>query len=161
MHLVAFPKLTQAYEARRVHTPNLRTVVRHVSVCGLALLQEHEDALVALATRAGPAEVAVFCQALAEVHRPEGEEAKVRAAGSRSVRISAVGDLAHLDAMLDPALATRLKATLAATAKCQSQPRRRPYPWRAYRGRARTGSAARHGEHPPAPRRAPGGRGPR
>ncbi len=122
VHLVAFPKLAAAYADGRVHTPNLRTIVRHVPACGLAVLQEHEDALVDLATRAGPAEVAVFCQALAEVHHPDGEEAKIRAAGLRSVRITGVGDLAQLDAMLDPALAARLKATLAATARASRTP---------------------------------------
>jgi uncharacterized protein DUF222 len=117
VHLVAFPKLAKAYETGLVHTPNLRTIIRHLPACGLGVLQDHEDALVELATGAGPAEVAVFCHALAEVHRPDGEEAKVRAAGLRSVRITPVGDLARLDAMLDPAVAARLKATLAATAR--------------------------------------------
>ena len=122
VHLVAFPKLAAAYQAGVVHTPNLRTIVRHLPACGLGVLQDHEDALVELATHAGPAEVAVFCQALAEVHRPDGDQAKARAAGLRSVRISPVGDLAHLDAMLDPAVAARLKATLAATAKAARSP---------------------------------------
>src|SRR5688500_4793737 len=90
VHLVAFPKLADAYAAGLVHTANLRTIVRHVPACGLGVLQEHGDALVELATGAGPAEVGVFCQALAEVHRPEGDAAKVRAAGLRSVRISRV-----------------------------------------------------------------------
>ena len=122
VHLVAFPKLAAAYQAGRVHTPNLRTIIRHVPACGLNVLQDHEDALLDLATHAGPAELGVFCQALAEVHHPEGDEAKVRAAGMRSVRISPVGDLAHLDAMLDPALAARLKTTLAATARATRSP---------------------------------------
>ncbi|HWM00301.1 MAG TPA: DUF222 domain-containing protein [Nocardioidaceae bacterium] len=122
VHLVAFPKLAKAYAAGRVHTPNLRTIIRHLPACGLGVLQEHEDALLELATQAGPAEVGVFCQALAEVHRPDDDEAKVRAAGLRSVRITAVGDLAHLDAMLDPALAARLKASLAATARATRAP---------------------------------------
>jgi hypothetical protein len=111
VHLVAFPKLAAAYQAGWVHTPNLRTIIGHVPACGLGVLQDHEDALVELATGAGPAEVAVFCQALAEVHRPDAAEAKVRAAGLRSVRIAPVGDLARLDAMLDPPVAARLKAT--------------------------------------------------
>jgi len=117
VHLVAFPKLAAAYAAGRVHTPNLRTIVRQVPACGLGVLRDHEDALVDLATRAGPAEVGAFCQALAEVHRPDGAEAKIHAAGLRSVRITAVGDLARLDAMLDSALAAGLKATLTATAR--------------------------------------------
>jgi hypothetical protein len=33
------------------------------------------------------------------------------------VRITGVGDLAHLDAMLDPVVAARLKTTLTTTAK--------------------------------------------
>jgi Domain of unknown function (DUF222) len=121
-HLVAFPRLAHAYAAGRVHTPNLRTIIRHVPACGLAVLQDHEDALVELATRAGPAEIGVFCQALAEVHHPDRDQAKVRAAGLRSVRITGVGDLAHLDAMLDPVVAARLKATLTATAKAGRTP---------------------------------------
>jgi hypothetical protein len=122
VHLAAFPKLAAAHAAGAVHTPNLRTIIRHVPACGLDVLQGHEDALVELAAHAGPAEVGVFCQALAEVHHPERDQAKVRAAGLRSVRISPVGELAHLDAMLDPAVATRLKATLATTAKATRTP---------------------------------------
>ncbi len=64
----------------------------------------------------------VFCQALAQVHHPEGDEAKVKAQGQRSVRIVAVGELAHLDAMLDPVLAARLKSTLAALARASRTP---------------------------------------
>ncbi|HWL97738.1 MAG TPA: DUF222 domain-containing protein, partial [Nocardioidaceae bacterium] len=114
VQLVALPKLA-AYETGGCTRRTLRTIIGHLPACGLGVLRDHEDALVDLATHAGPAEVAVFCQALAEVHHPEGEEAKIRAAGSRSVRITAVGDLAHLDAMLDPAVAARLKAPTTST----------------------------------------------
>ena len=145
---------TSAYAAGRVHTPNLRTIVRHVPACGLGVLRDHEDALVALATRAGPAEVGVFCQALAEVHRPEGEEAKVRAAGLRSVRITGVGDLAHLDAMLDPAAGRPTQGHPGRDRPCQPQPRRRSDPRRAVRGRAGGPAASRHGRRPAQPCRA-------
>ena len=151
VHLVAFPKLAAAYQAGRVHTPNLRTVVRHVPACGLGVLRDHEDALVDLATRAGPAEVGVFCQALAEVHRPEGDEAKIRAAGLRSVRITGVGDLAHLDAMLDPAAGHPAQGHPGRDRPCQPDPRRRPDTWRAVRGRVGGPAASRHGRRPAQP----------
>ncbi|HWL95788.1 MAG TPA: DUF222 domain-containing protein [Nocardioidaceae bacterium] len=122
VQLVALPKLAKAYDAggctRRTCAPSSGTC----PPAGWACCATTRTRWSTCATRAGPAEVAVFCQALAEVHHPGGGEAKVRAAGSRSVRISAVGDLAHLDAMLDPAVAARLKATLTATAKASRSP---------------------------------------
>jgi hypothetical protein len=45
------------------------------------VLLGHEHTLVEPATRAGHVEVAVFCQALAEVHHRDRDQAKVRAAG--------------------------------------------------------------------------------
>ncbi|HEX2177274.1 MAG TPA: DUF222 domain-containing protein [Nocardioidaceae bacterium] len=121
-HLAAFPQLAAAYAAGLVHTPNLRTILRHRKACGLAALQAHEDLLVALATQAGPQELAVFCQHIAEVDQPDRDQAKAKALGLRSVRLARVGDLAHLDAMLDPVLADQLKATLAAMTKASRQP---------------------------------------
>lgn len=120
--LADFPKLAAAYRVGTAHTANLRAVVAHVSSCGLEVLQAHEEALVLLATKAGPAEIYTFCRELADTVRPDRDEAKVKATGSRMVKIVRVGDLAHLDAMLDPALATQLKATLAAMAKAARTP---------------------------------------
>jgi hypothetical protein len=70
-----------------------------------------------LTTKAGPGEVKEFCQTLADLQRPDRDQARVRALGLRQVRIVRVGDLAHLDAMVDPPAAEQLKATLAAMAK--------------------------------------------
>ncbi len=120
--LADFPKLAAAYRVGTAHTANLRAVVAHVSSCGLEVLQAHEEALVLLATKAGPAEIYTFCRELADTVRPDRDEAKVKATGSRMVKIVRVGDLAHLDAMLDPVLATQLKATLAAMAKAARTP---------------------------------------
>jgi hypothetical protein len=153
VHLVAFPKLAAAYAAGVVHTPNLRTIIRHLPASGLGVLQEHEDALVELATGAGPAEVAVFCQALAEVHRPDGDQAKVRAAGLRSVRITPVGDLAHLDAMLDPRRGRPPQSHTQGVPgrdrprhpHPRRRPRRLPHPRGTHRRRPRTPPATRHG----------------
>jgi len=122
-HLVEFPKLAQAYRAGEVSTGNLRVVVDHLRPCGLAALQANEDLLVDLATRAGPGEVKQLCQHIADLHHPDRDQAKAKALGLRSVKISRVGDLAHVDAMLDPVVADQLKATLAAMAKA-SRPTR-------------------------------------
>ena len=116
-HLVEFPKLAAAHRAGDVSTGNLRVVVDHLRPCGLAALQANEDLLVDLATRAGPSEVKQVCQQIADLHHPDRDQARSKALGLRSVRISRVGDLAHVDAMLDPVVADLLKATLAAMAK--------------------------------------------
>src|SRR5262249_28197982 len=49
--------------------------------------------------------------------KPDRERDQVRAMGSRLVRIRRLGDQMHLDAMVDPVLGDRLKATLAAMVK--------------------------------------------
>jgi hypothetical protein len=115
--LADFPQLANAYRAGRVHTGNLRTMLAWVKPCGLDVLQAHEEQLVVLATRTGPAEITEFCRQLADLNHPDRDEAKAKALGLRSVRIVRVGDLARLDAMLDPAVADQLKATLAAMTK--------------------------------------------
>jgi Domain of unknown function (DUF222) len=117
LHLVAFPQLAAAYRAGLAHTGNLRTIVRHLKPCGIEVLQAHETQLLLLATQAGPREIDQFCRHLADLHRPDHDEAGTKALGQRSVRIARVGDLAHLDAMLDPVIADQLHATLAAMTK--------------------------------------------
>jgi hypothetical protein len=44
-HLVDFPKSAGGYRAGRIHTANLRTILKHRQACGLAVLQAHEDQL--------------------------------------------------------------------------------------------------------------------
>jgi hypothetical protein len=102
LHLVAFPQLAAAYRAGLAHTGNLRTIMRHLKSCGLAALQAHEPQLLMLATKAGPREIDEFCRHVADLNQPDRDESRAKALGQRSVRIVRVGDLAHLDAMLDP-----------------------------------------------------------
>jgi len=116
-NLVSFPKLTAAHRDGLASTPNLRMVMSHLKACGLDALQAHEDQLLLLATKAGPGEVKEFCQTLADLQHPDRDKARVHALGLRQVRVVRVGDLAHLDAMLDPVVAEQLKATLATMAK--------------------------------------------
>jgi len=116
LHLMSFPKLAAAYRAGSASTASLRVVMSHIKACGLDALQAHEDQLLLLTTKAGPGEVREFCQTLADLQRPDRDQARVKALGLRQVRIVRVGDLAHLDAMLDPVVAEQLKATLATMA---------------------------------------------
>jgi uncharacterized protein DUF222 len=117
LHLAAFPQLAAAYRAGVAHTGNLRAILRHLKPCGIAVLQAHEPQLLILATQAGPREIDQFCAHLADLNHPDRDHARATALGQRSVRIARVGDLAHLDAMLDPVIADQLHATLAALAK--------------------------------------------
>ncbi|MGH3368307.1 MAG: DUF222 domain-containing protein, partial [Nocardioidaceae bacterium] len=116
-HLDDLPQLAAAYRAGQIHTGNLRTILNHRKPCGLAVLQAHQPQLVLLATQTGPKQITEFCQMLADLNHPDRDQAKAKALGLRSVRIVRVGDLARLDAMLDPAVADQLKATLAAMTK--------------------------------------------
>jgi len=122
LHLVAFPHLAQAYTAGRVPTANLRALLTHVSGCGLDVLQRYEEALLQLALLTSPREIHTFCRELAAVHKPDREHDTITAQGGRLVRIHRLGDLAHLDAMLDPILADRLKTTLTTLAKASRTP---------------------------------------
>ncbi|MDQ4086197.1 MAG: HNH endonuclease [Actinomycetota bacterium] len=125
LRLVDFPQLAEVYRDGRAHTANLRAIVEAVGCCGLEVLQAHEPALVDLAVRAGPGEIKQFCQLLADLNHPDRDEKKVRAQSGKMVRIARVGDLMHLDAMLDPALGARLKATLTAMARHAAAEHRR------------------------------------
>jgi len=116
LNLVAFPKLAAAYRDGLASTPNLRMVMSHIKVCGLGALQAHETQLLQLTTRTGPGEVRQFCQALADLQHPDRDSTRANALGLRQVRIVRVGDLAHVDAMLDPVVGEQLKATLATMA---------------------------------------------
>jgi hypothetical protein len=141
LNLVAFPRLAAAYRAGTAHTGNLRTIVRHLKPCGLAVLQAHEAQLLLLATQAGPREIDQFCGHLADLNRPDRDHAHAHALGQRSVRIARVGDLAHLDAMLDPVIADQLHATLAALTKAT----------RTNPTRTNAASTAQAGDDPEAP----------
>ncbi|HWL98493.1 MAG TPA: hypothetical protein VNP20_14180 [Nocardioidaceae bacterium] len=61
--------LAEAYRSGLAHTGNLRTVVRHLKPCGLAVLQAHETQLL-LATQAGPREIDGYCRHLADHNHP-------------------------------------------------------------------------------------------
>jgi hypothetical protein len=127
-HLVDLPALAGVYRAGLAHTANLRAIVEYVPRCGLAVMQDHEMQLVAVATACGPRQVHAFCQRLLEVTRPEHDRDTVTAAGLRMVRIHRVGDLAHVDAMIDPEVAGRLKTCVAAMAQAARDPGEpRPY----------------------------------
>jgi hypothetical protein len=117
LNLVSFPKLASAHREGLASTANLRMVMSYIRACGLDALQAHEDQLLLLTTKTGPGEVKQFCQALADLQHPDRDKARVNALGLRQVRIVRVGDLAHLDAMLDPVVAEQLKAALATMAK--------------------------------------------
>ena len=115
--LVTFPKLAAAYRAGTASTGNLRMVMAHTRAGGLDALQAHEDQLLLLTTTTGPGEVKQFRQRLADLQHPDRDQARVHALGLRQVRIARVGDLAQLDAMLDPVVAEQLKSSLAVMAK--------------------------------------------
>src|SRR5262245_17411851 len=116
-HLTAFPQLAAAYSAGLVPTGNMRVLMKQIKAVGLGVLQANEDALVTVCTQAGPGQVKQLCDYLADLHQPDRDQAKVRAQGARLVRIHPLGDLGHLDAMIDPVLADRLKSTLAMMVK--------------------------------------------
>lgn len=113
LQLVHLPRLARAYREGHAHTANVRAVLSHLTSCGLGVLQAYEDALVELSTQTSPREIHHFCRELASVHRPDREGSRVAVQGGRLVRVRRVGDLAHLDAMLDPVVADRLKASLS------------------------------------------------
>jgi hypothetical protein len=111
------PLLAAAFDAGEVTDEHVDTVLRWVKPCGLAAIQESDSTLVELARSAGPKDLEEALEHLADLVRPDRDGDKVKALGLRSFVARKVGDLVHVDAMIEPALGEALKTAVEAGAK--------------------------------------------
>jgi hypothetical protein len=106
-----------AFAAGEVSDEHVDALLRWVKTCGLEAIQTNEATLLDLAHDAGPKELVEALEQLADLVKPDRDGDKVKALGQRRITIRRVGDLVHVDAMIEPALGEALKTAVEAEAK--------------------------------------------
>jgi Domain of unknown function (DUF222) len=114
--LPALPGFAAAFAAGQVNEEHLDTLARWVKTCGLDAIRAHEATLLELAKQASASELAAALEVLADVARPDRDADKVAALADRFITIRGVGDLVHVDAMVEPALGEALQTAVEAGA---------------------------------------------
>jgi hypothetical protein len=110
------PGFAAAFAAGRVSEEHLDTVARWTKPCGLAAVQDHEATLVELAEHASPKELEQALGLLAELANPDRDADQVAALADRFLTVHRLGDLVHVDAMVEPALGEALQTAVEAGA---------------------------------------------
>jgi hypothetical protein len=106
------PGFAAAFAAGRVSEEHLDTVARWTKPCGLAVIQDHEATLVELAEHASPKELEQALGLLAELGNPDRDADQVAALADRFLKVHRLGDLVHVDAMVEPAVGEALQTVL-------------------------------------------------
>jgi hypothetical protein len=155
--LPELPGFGAAFAAGRVSEEHVDTVIRWTKPCGLAVIQDHEPTLVQLAEHATPRELEQALGVLADLANPDRDADQVAALADRFIRVHRLGDLVHVDAMVEPALGEALKTAVEAGATLPTGIKPAddgPHPPAAPGRRVRDDRAARHRHpHQPGPRR--------
>jgi hypothetical protein len=106
------PGFADAFAAGRVSEEHVDTVARWTKPCGLAVIQDHEATLVELAEHASPRELEQALGLLAELANPDRDADQVAALADRFLKVHRLGDLVHVDAMVEPAVGEALQTVL-------------------------------------------------
>jgi hypothetical protein len=114
--LPELPGFAAAFAAGRVSEEHLDTVARWTKPCGLAVIQDHESTLVELAEHASPRELEQALGLLADLGNPDRDADQVAALADRFLTVHRLGDLVHVDAMVEPALGEALQTAVEAGA---------------------------------------------
>jgi hypothetical protein len=115
--LTELPLFAAAFGAGEVTDEHVDMVLRWTKACGLEAVQASEDALVDLARKVDPQGLDEALEHLADLANPDRDGDLVQALGRRSFTARKVGDLVHVDAMIEPALGEALKTAVEAGAK--------------------------------------------
>ncbi|MGH3385168.1 MAG: DUF222 domain-containing protein [Nocardioidaceae bacterium] len=110
------PEVAAAFAAGAITDEHVDTLVRATRLCGLETVQTHQTTLVTLAKAASANEVQQAVEVLADLVRPDRDADLVAALGGRRVTIAGLGDLVHVDALVEPALGEALKTAVEAGA---------------------------------------------
>lgn len=111
------PRFAAAFAAGEVTDEHVDIVLKAIGSCGLEPIQASEDTLLELARKAGPKELQEALEHLADLVNGDRDGDKVKALGQRRFTARKVGDLVHVDAMVEPALGEALKTAVEAGAK--------------------------------------------
>ena len=115
--LPSLPLFAEAFAAGEVTDEHVDVLLKWVPQCGLEAIRASESTLLDLAREVGPTDLAEAMEHLADLVNAERDEDKVKALGQRSFVARKVGDLVHVDAIIEPALGEALKTAVEAEAK--------------------------------------------
>lgn len=115
--LTSLPLFAQAFAAGVVTDEHVDMLLKWIPQCGLEALQTSEDTLLDLAKQVGPKDLAQALEHIADLVNSDRDEERVKALGQRRFIVRKVGDLVHVDAMIEPALGEALKTAVEAEAK--------------------------------------------
>jgi hypothetical protein len=115
--LPSLPLFAQAFAAGEITDEHVDVLLKGIGPCGLEPIQTSEHTLLALAREAGPTELEQALEQLADLVNADRDGDKVKALGQRRITIRRVGDLVHVDAMVEPVLGEALKTAVEAGAK--------------------------------------------
>jgi hypothetical protein len=114
------PLFAEAFAAGEVTDEHVDVLLKWVPQCGLEAIRTSEATLLGLAREVGPKDLAAAMEHIADLVNADRDEDKVKALGRRSFVVRKVGQLVHLDAMIEPALGEALKTAVEAEAKLPS-----------------------------------------
>jgi hypothetical protein len=115
--LPQLPLFAQAFAAGEVTDEHVDFLLKWIGQCGLEAIQASEDTLLDLAKQVGPKDLEQALEQLADLVNAERDADKVKALGQRRFVVRRVGDLVHVDAMVEPVLGEALKTAVEAGAK--------------------------------------------
>jgi len=115
--LTRLPLLARAFAAGEVTDEHVDVLIKWIPQCGLESIQISEQTLLDLARHVGPKDLVEALEHMADLVNADRDEERVKALGRRSFVARKVGDLVHIDAMVEPALGEALKTAVEAGAK--------------------------------------------
>jgi hypothetical protein len=115
--LPSLPLFAGAFAAGEVTDEHVDVLLKWVPQCGLEAVQASEQTLLDLAREVGPKELQEALEQLADLVNADRDADKVKALGQRRFVARRVGDLMHVDAMVEPVLGEALKTAVEAGAK--------------------------------------------
>lgn len=117
------PGFAAAYADGEVTDEHVDTLLRWVKPCGgIDVVHAHESALLELARSAPPRELGEALEVLAGLANGDRDAEKVAALADRSFTCTKVGELVHVDAMVEPALGEALKTAVEAGSRRPTGP---------------------------------------
>ena len=115
--LPSLPLFAEAFASGEITDEHIDVLLKSIPQCGLEAIQTSEATLLDLATQVGPKDLAEALEQMADLVNADRDEQRVKALGQRSFVVRKVGDLVHVDAMIEPALGEALKTAVEAEAK--------------------------------------------
>ncbi|MDQ3274722.1 MAG: 13E12 repeat family protein, partial [Actinomycetota bacterium] len=114
--LVELPNVAAAFGAGQINDEHVDTLIAGMKWCGREAIVRHEQTLLQLCRDASAKELRQALEELAELEDPDRDEQRVKAHGERFFTLRRVGDLIHVDAMVEPSIGEALKTAVEAGA---------------------------------------------